>query len=272
VNRHSYKPELFPAARLAAADFDQTVAATFVPAPSGIGVHEAYDHAIDAVFGPATVGRFHTNGGLRNRAASEVVRELFPDMSIGEVRTYAEQIIHRKLAVMLGQIDDRWPKPTDGFTACWNNIARAKEHGAAVDTAIISAGYAPFIEKTFGTWGLPQPDILITTEIINDPALPESPDQRNKPAPLSMRLAIDRWIRLYHGILESPPAIAEAAKQVTYIGDDPYKDGRLAEHFGIPFVLIEPDTAAESWRIFSARLGIGALLVRESIKYDDGRK
>lgn len=268
VSGRKYAPELFPAARLAAADFDQTLALTFTTAPTGIGVHEAYAQAIDALYGPTALDRFHADGGLRNRAVSEVVQDLFPDMQDDEVAAQAQRITNHKLTILLGQIDNQWPLPTKGFIECWDRIGQCQRQGKAIDTAVISAGYAPFIQKTFDVWGAPRPDILVTTETINNPALPEPFNERNKPAPLSMRLALNHWLGLY-GLPENPEMVADAATRAIYTGDDPYKDGKLAEHFGIPFVLLSPDNAAESWKLFSLQLGIGSLSLQKAMAHDN---
>ena len=57
-------------------DYDGTIADTAALSPNGINVAEAYKKSIQAVFGERALKKYECNGGLRNRAPSEVVYEL----------------------------------------------------------------------------------------------------------------------------------------------------------------------------------------------------
>jgi hypothetical protein len=61
-------PETFCEAYLLAKYFDGTVAETFERSPNGIGVHEAYNLAVEGLFGAKALKRYMASGGLRNRA------------------------------------------------------------------------------------------------------------------------------------------------------------------------------------------------------------
>jgi len=58
-------------------DFDGTIADTFTPSPNGFGVHEAYEYAIEQIFGKNGLSAYRELGGLQNMAPSEVVNNLF---------------------------------------------------------------------------------------------------------------------------------------------------------------------------------------------------
>lgn len=264
---HLRPPEAFNNARLAASDFDQTMALTFRPAPSGIGVHEAHAMAIEDLYGVDVLEQYNAAGGLRNRAAPEIVRDLFPDMPIEETALSSERLINRKLSILLEQINGEWPEPTEGFAECWSRIMQARAEGTPIDTAVISAGHAPFIRRTFDVWGLPQPDVFVTSETLDGINSWMPPEHIQKPAPLSMTMAMGQWTRLYGqpGVLLD---IDEAASRTVYAGDDAYKDGKLAEHFGIPFVHIDPENAAAGWNSYAVQLGIGELGTQGSVVYD----
>lgn len=61
---------------LFAFDFDGTIAKTFEPAPSSVGVTEAYKLAIEDLFGKTGLEIYNKQGGLKNRAPSELVFDL----------------------------------------------------------------------------------------------------------------------------------------------------------------------------------------------------
>lgn len=264
---HFRSPELFSEARLAASDFDQTMALTFRPAPSGIGVHEAHAMAIDDLYGPTVLEQYNADGGLRNRAAPEIVRDLFPDMDVEETALHSERLINRKLSILLDQITGEWPEPTAGFAECWNRIMQARTEGVPIDTAVISAGHAPFIRRTFDVWGMPHPDVFVTSETLDSINHWMPPEHIQKPAPLSMTMAMGQWTKLY-----GQPSILldfdRAAQRTVYAGDDAYKDGKLAEYFGIPFVQIDPENAAAGWSNYTVQLGVGELSTQSAVVYE----
>ena len=58
-------------------DFDGSIAQTFKPGPFGISVKEAYERSIYDIFGGDGLVTYEQLGGLKNRAASELVHDLF---------------------------------------------------------------------------------------------------------------------------------------------------------------------------------------------------
>lgn len=75
---------------LIAMDFDGTVANTFSAPSSGIGVCEAYMYAVEETFGLAALEKYVAEGGLRNRAPVEVVRQLAPDATKTEKQKFKQ--------------------------------------------------------------------------------------------------------------------------------------------------------------------------------------
>src|SRR5262249_40500792 len=56
-----------------------TIAETFVPSPNGIGVEEAYRHAVEVLFGPEGSKLYRAVGGLKNRAPRALVEAMFAE-------------------------------------------------------------------------------------------------------------------------------------------------------------------------------------------------
>lgn len=256
---------------LFALDFDGTVAETFTPCPGGLGVHGAYEKAIEDVLGKEGLKRYHVIGGLRNRAPSELVRLLLedtsPDQMIGNARIFfrrngeqladfvpkgkgvtlagdftptadfiSELVVRQKLFYLSSQIGtplgdgNVWPAPCRGFIRFYNDLAQLDTGDLQLDLAIVSSGHELFIGRTFMVWGLSKPEIIITEDDIRGKAELEG---RVKPDPLSLELACAQWLGT---------AVTGATKQrVVYIGDDPVKDGGMAERFGVSFGWFDRD-------------------------------
>src|ERR1044071_4449362 len=97
----------FEDASLLASDFANTVAFTSEPLPGGKTVEEAYEVAIYEVLGPEVLHNYIKNGGLRNRSPMEIVAELKPDLSVDIRRQKTEDLVEKKMDILLPQFGQR---------------------------------------------------------------------------------------------------------------------------------------------------------------------
>ncbi len=203
-------------------DFDGTVVRTFEPSPQGIGVHQAYQHAVTNLLGRDACAHYLAEGGLRNRAPREVVQRLLEvgygnGCDLGEA---TEHLVEHKVTCLLtkafGQpLEDGtpWPRLTQGFAVFWQKI---KPH-SDVFTAILSSGHEECIVKTFCMHNLMPPDLIVTDDEFRRLEKPIC-----KPDP-----------ELWQYMLRKADVAFQSA---TYFGDDPIKDGGLARNVGVPFL------------------------------------
>ena len=268
-------------AYLFALDFDGTAADTFQPSPNGIGVKEAYAHAIHDIFGDKGREVYESIGRLQNRAPCELVdvmikkepslsdpaftffeknrERLNSMMPLGKgvalnaesvnQNTIAELLVRQKLSYLLDQIGtsfpdgSRWPKPCNGFTEFWDQLQILNNDlKGELTTAIISSGHGEFIRKTFDLWGLNPPDILISEDDIRGRKFPIEMERRVKPGEFSMALAHREYLhreKLWPP--DNPDAVIESRNRMIYFGDDPVKDGKLAEGANILFGWFNPN-------------------------------
>ena len=248
--RSPKSPETFLKSRLAATDFDKTVALTTEPSPAGVGVIEAYDIAVDAVFDPDQFAAYQNNNGLRNRAPFEVVSELMPGAYVSEIKDKEHELNKAKLDVLLGQIGTRfadgqlWPRPVPGYLEFCERMHETRDAGIRVEDAIISSGHEAFIRKTYDVWAIRYPDHLITVETLERFGM----GSETKPSPRLMDIARGFW-RAGYGLPFWEDATDEELALIAYAGDDPVKDGGLATNSRVPFVLI-PDApeSREGWQ------------------------
>lgn len=232
--------------RLFATDFDGTCARTFDPSPNNIDVHVAYERAIVDTFGKAALLQYREEGGLNNRAPSEITASLQPSADTEQQRADTEALISAKLGYLMGEIgvDDSgtmWPKPVPGFLEFWQ-VLQSYRARTPIDTAILSSGHTEFITKTFNLWQAPQPDIIVSDDTMR--GLPEGCLARGavKPDKLLMRVVQARWNQLRpasHGL--------PAAECIFYAGDDVVKDGGLAKNSGVPFIHVPPEQPHTGW-------------------------
>ena len=258
-------PSTFFNAQLLAMDFDGTVAQTFEKSPSGVGVHEAYDVAVELVFGIDGLTRYVKAGGLRNRAPIEVVNELAPDASIDEVEALTGSLTNAKLGVLMREVGTRfddgciWPRPTEGYFEICENISVAVDDAGAgfVDSAIISSGHEPFVVKTYRAWGIPEPEHIIgqdTTKKIG-PELGLSSDRLVKPSIDLMGIAHRLWRQSYG--LDFYAKLDERLRERTvYVGDDLAKDGGMAAASGVDFYHLGDPNNSMTWKRVAKRLGL----------------
>ncbi len=219
---------------LIAFDFDKTIAETFKTAPGVMDVNQAFSIAIKDIFGTNGLEIYNSQGGLRNRATSELMHDMLmadrqrlihagidylrlnksdlqsvvpegkgasldwetqhPESVMGEI------LVRRKLQHLLPQISRTndgkiWPEPTKGFTNMWESLQGLKRQGIGIDLAVVSSGHDLFIQKVFSLWKLSQADILVTEDDIRGMDLPKRMDLRVKPGTLPLSLAYKSWRR-----------------------------------------------------------------------------
>jgi len=261
-----HNPKNFENPRLLATDFDGTVAQTFEKSPSGIGVHEAYDQAIDEVFGPDAVDRYHAGGGLNNRSVIEVVKDLSPE-SIGfDINLLVNKLTDSKLAILMGEIGTRfddgtiWPRPTNGYLVLLEELQNAKNGGSQIDSLILSSGHEAFIRLVYEKWSVAQPDYVVAQERLAYLGL----GKESKPSRKVMDAALETWAEDYETNVYS----SDVKNRVLYVGDDDEKDGNMARDSGIEFFHLNADNSEVVWPKVSARLGLTDAALR-GIKADD---
>lgn len=243
-------PDTFPQARLLAKDFDGTVAQTFEKSPSGVGVLEAYEIAIENLFGTQGLEVYRRQGGLANRAPREVVRSLAPEAYGLELEALLALLIEAKLDVLTDQIGKtlkdgaKWPRPMPGYLEFREFLQEAREReGVMVDDLLLSSGHVAFIEATYEMWGTGQPTHIVAEETMHDFGVAD----QIKPSPVLMQIAHRIWRESY-GVNSTADSVSDVLDRTLYIGDDVVKDGQLAEDSGVRnFNLITPETSLEVW-------------------------
>ena len=247
----------FDSTRLWVSDFDGTQAATFEPAPTGIGVSEAYEMSIHDLYGEASLEKFIMQGGHNNRTPAEIVLGVRPGLGPDELDTETERLVSTKLDILLAQVGlkmpdgELWPRPVPGFLDTWNAVQEVRLQGRRIDTAGISAGHQEFILRTFELWDVPSPDMLVTEETVRSLRLSIPPEETAKPRPFQMQLVEMQWMAR-HAILRTLGS--RDWNRIIYTGDDLSKDGGLAKNSHVRFFYIDPDGQEESWAEVSDHL------------------
>lgn len=170
-------------------DFDGNMGFTFDPSPDGIGVEENYEDTLGRIFGEDILNTYKDEGGLDNRAPSQVIERLWvvhPEViplarrHLARTRTELESVmprtrgyldlwdtdplkaatevyIRQDLISSLGHLglehDDGtlWPRPCTGFDDFWRTLQQLNRAnlGFHITTAVISSGYDEYIQKVF---------------------------------------------------------------------------------------------------------------------------
>lgn len=227
-----------PFKTLIISDFDQTIAETFKPSPSGKGVKEAYHHAIEQVFGTNGVSYYYDElGGLKNREPSELTQLIAQGVGLylsrQELEQVTTQLVEAKIAFLQNEISSAWPKLIPGV----KDFFQAVENGEIdVQVAILSSGHTEVINKVFRCHELTPPRILVTSDTIR--ALKEPPRPKYKPHPFPVALVHKEWLKLNESSSYGPNSYlyrSQGKPHMMYLGDDPIKDGELAENSRIIF-------------------------------------
>lgn len=243
-------------ARLAAFDFDNTVANTFAPSPSGMDVNKAYDVALERMFGEANILR--AIGGLKNRAPTELVRDIVrehPRLLFAGLESYdihrnrlakviargkgvplvavrngnhetlfGELLVRLKLEILMDEVGPMWPRPFEGILELFDDLRKLGK-----SLAIISSGHDPFIRKCFRVWGAPCAEIVLSDD-----------DLRPLPGPLYQKVKPSRMLVHYVLMMAAQARLNVKWSDVVYFGDDIAKDGELARNADIPFGWYNP--------------------------------
>lgn len=231
-------------------DYDGTLFDTKAPSPDGIGLEEGHTYAIQTIFGREGLDFYRSQGGLLNRAPSEVISSIvenprfrniacqqFPQLDrqidLAEFASnLTELFIHFKLQVFLNEISQEWPLPFPGVRNFLSAINELRKEGIPLDWGILSSGHQSFIKKTLKTHQIPFPDAMVTDDDIRPLANPEDPKEKVKPAPFPFRFFLERWLA---GSKVKDERLTTDPSYMIYIGDDLKKDGGLATNVGIPF-------------------------------------
>lgn len=165
-----------------------------------------------------------------------------------------ELFVRQKLSYLMDQVGmdlpdgQKWPPLCRGFAEFWNTISRLKKDGVGVNTAIISSGHDLFIKKVFDLYDLTPPDILVTEDDIRGKHYPKEMERRVKPGSFPLALAHLKWLRLNNPEVEyftldqsGIQSTIESRNRMIYFGDDPIKDGQLANRAQMIFGWFNPN-------------------------------
>ena len=228
-------------------NFDGTTFNTFEPAPSGIGVHEAYELAIKDLFGDKGFKIYQIKlKGLQNREPGQLFDLLTNELGLGiddvssrfgSRKKGIMAFVDTKLSYMLDDISPDWPKPYPGVVDFFKAIEGGK---LPVIFGVASSGHREFIKKVYEVNGLKPPEIMITSDEINALVEPRRPLYR----PHSYQIAVlhSQILRLLRGdgyfVAEQKRFLdrGDGVKDhMIFIGDHPEIDAGVAERARIPF-------------------------------------
>ncbi len=166
-----------------------------------------------------------------------------PDGVIGEMLVRHKLVKYLLPQIGISKDGQVWPKPCEGFSDFYRYLQEMNlNRGVRLETAIISSGHDIFIAKTFQTWGLPMPDYLITNDDIRGRKYPLEMPRRVKPGLLPLALVYKEWLSKQKsdgfGFFERTN---RAKGKMMYFGDDPEKDGFMAQNAKIPFGLFQKE-------------------------------
>lgn len=260
VRLFELEPPVSADPKLLSCDYDGTIALTSQQHEGILTVNDAYAESIDQHLGAVATDVFLSSGGHNHRTPAEIVLDLCPYMSPEEVGDMSKKITLGKLEVLIDQIGRRvesgepWPQFTTGFADMWERLYEQRGPQQPVDMAIVSAGHTEFIKKSFDVRGLPQPDILITDDVLIELGLDVlSAAERAKPMPLPLDLA--RYIWEARNRIDEPNQVWPR-RQIMHVGDDEHKDLGLAENNSASFLLLKAETAEQTWSQVLAWSGV----------------
>lgn len=249
------RKELLRSTSLFVFDFDETLAATSEASPNGLNVVKAYALALDEIFGVA--GLLEAVGGLQNRAPSQLIQEVLrKDASLAEhAKNYyayqqerlsglvlpgkgvdmdsaltrgdelgfcAELLVREKLALLHKEQGEGpsgiWPAPCKGAAAFLQTLGDQK-------WGIISSGHEMFIAATLRLWELSYPALSVTDDDLRGLSLPV--EAKSKPSPYLFDVLLGQ---------AASQGLLIRRDRILFIGDDPDKDGGLAQNAGVNFL------------------------------------
>ena len=155
-----------------------------------------------------------------------------------------EFLVRAKLDNLLVKIGEHYPTPCSGFLYFYRKL---QEHGQESRTTIIpgiiSSGHEVFIQQTFAIWGTECPKLLLTDDDLRGaPGIDYV--QTVKPNPILMDMLYQQWLQSQRVKLTADQfrKFREVALVKTiFFGDDPKKDGGLAQNSGVRFGHFNPN-------------------------------
>lgn len=223
---------------LLALDFDGLLARTFDDSPSGLNVNKASEKAVQDIFGDEGSSAYKEIGGLQGREPGELVALLQKGsgrdgVSLGVA---TEKFIQRKLFYLTPEISPEWPRLNAGVVELFQDVSKGT---LSVDIAIVSSGHDSFISRVFEVNRI-APKFLITSDILRRRGV----EGKYKPHPYQLAEAHRQWIKARpNGELTSLGINGFTERgglkgNIAYAGDDPVKDGQMAEAARIPFIFM----------------------------------
>lgn len=213
---------------LVALDFDGCLAATFIDSPNGVNVSKASRLAINQIFGEEGDKAYVAIGGLQNRDPEELVRLILEKidnpMKSGSVKELVETFVTKKLSHLLPEITPEWPLLYPGVREFMQTV---EDGQLPITTAVVSSGHDDFINRVFDVNGLPPPRILVTSDIIRSKETPHR--EKYKPYPYQLAISHYQWKKQAFAVDKNYAGRDQGKSHMIYIGDDPIKDGGLAE-------------------------------------------
>ncbi len=256
--------------KLVLASFSQTIAKTHIKNLRNFNIDDAYDNAIQTIFGYEGLQKYLEYGGLQNRSPAEVIISLVPYSSIWDnaklyldinnisipknkdiVHTLIKQLIKININSLADNIGALCPQ-TELWPPLYPNVNMFLSHlsNKQVDFGIISSGHEVFIRKVFEYYGMDQPLFCVTPD---DKFELYGMDWKSKTKPSTYLIAsaMQKWIASWSDdfkqrVQESGQDCMEyACHNAVYIGDDLKLDGYMANNAGIPFLLFYPDDSVQ---------------------------
>jgi len=250
-------------------DFDGTLVNTYEDSPSGWNVEKASRVAIEEVLGEDGLRIFNEVGGVKSRAPIEIVRDTQRALGNNDELTVelTKSFVDKKLSLMIPAINEDWPRLYPGVH---HFLRKAGRDGYWFDVGILSSGHDLFIRRVLDVNGINSEDLIIVT---SDSGLTRPFPERDtfKPNPYQLAEAHHQWLMRYE---DHPPEEYNGSDiyigrslgkpNMLYVGDDPTKDGGLAEGSRIPYIHV-PFTHPD----FEPSADRGQLAVRDFIALDD---
>ncbi|QQG44463.1 MAG: hypothetical protein HYW86_00920 [Candidatus Roizmanbacteria bacterium] len=198
------------------------------------------------------------------------IKDLIPEMQNNQLtwdetspeKTISQILVGQKLRHLLEEIGKSgedgqiWPQPCEDALIFLRTVDELKKEGVPIDMEIISSGHESFIRRTFDTYQLTQPDILVTEDDVRSRKYPTEMKRRVKPGQFPLALAHFKWLDeqgLIDYSVDGISVINEAAsskKRIIYFGDSIEKDFLMAKRGNIDSRLY-PFTP---WKVISETL------------------
>jgi phosphoglycolate phosphatase-like HAD superfamily hydrolase len=141
-------------------------------------------------------------------------------------------LVRKKLQILLREMElyPEWPRPFEGVKEFFAKTARQN-----IPTATLSAGHEHFIRRSYKNWNAPTMPVVMLTDDDLRPLRRKDGTYPQKPDSELFDLLLESWGK-------SDPRIEHIPRQnMLYIGDDPKRDGELAENAGVRFAWFNRD-------------------------------